>query len=480
MIPILLTTVLILLVAVLIMQIFLLRRGTVDLAPLQLRLEAADKGHERTERTVREEIGRSRDESGTHARELRGEVGSSLKVVGDSVLQNLGEMTRAQQAQFDGFLGSLAQMAESQQVNARQLREEVGNSVKRLTDSNATRLEALRGTVETKLQHIRDDNGKQLEQMRATVDEKLQGTLEQRLGESFRLVSEQLKQVHNGLGEMQSLASGVGDLKRVLTNVKVRGTWGEVQLGTLLDQVLIPEQYAANVATREGSAERVEFAIRLPGRGDGEGETLLPIDAKFPQEDYQRLVEAQEGGDAAGVEAAGKALEHRIRHCAKDICTKYLNPPRTTDFGILFLPTEGLYAEVIRRTGLVEVVQRECRVVIAGPTTLAALLNSLQMGFRTLAIQQRSSEVWNVLGAVKTEFGKFGVALDKVKKKLDEAGNVVDQAQTRRRAVERNLRSVEALPTADAERLLLGNGVEGIGVADTAAAEEWEAAVSAR
>jgi DNA recombination protein RmuC len=479
MIPILLITVLVLLVAVLTMQILLLRRGAVDLSPLQLRLEAADKGHERTERTVREEIGRSRDESGTHARELRGEVGSSLKLVGDSVLQNLGEMTRAQQAQFEGFLGALTQMAESQQGNARQLREEVGNSVKRLTDSNETRLEALRGTVEAKLQHIRDDNGKQLEQMRATVDEKLQGTLEQRLGESFRLVSEQLKQVHNGLGEMQSLASGVGDLKRVLTNVKVRGTWGEVQLGTLLDQVLIPEQYAANVATREGSAERVEFAIRLPGRGDGEGETLLPIDAKFPQEDYQRLVEAQESGDTAGVETAGKALEQRIRQCARDICAKYLNPPRTTDFGILFLPTEGLYAEVIRRTGLVEVVQRECRVVIAGPTTLAALLNSLQMGFRTLAIQQRSSEVWNVLGAVKTEFGKFGVVLDKVKKKLDEASNVVDQAQTRRRAVERNLRSVEALPTADAERLLLGTGVDGITAEDAPVAEEWEAAVSA-
>jgi DNA recombination protein RmuC len=320
-------------------------------------------------------------------------------------------------------------------------------------------MEGLRAALEGKLQQIREDNARQLEEVRRTVDEKLQGTLEQRLGESFRLVSERLEQVHRGLGEMQTLAHGVGDLKRVLANVKVRGTWGEVQLGTLLEQVLTPEQYAANVATREHSPERVEFAIRLPGRGDHPAEPVwLPIDAKFPQEDYQRLLDAHDRADAEGIEHAARALEARVRQSARDICQKYLNPPRTTDFAVMFLPTEGLYAEVIRRSGLTEQLQRECRVIVAGPTTLWAVLNSLQMGFRTLAIQQRSSEVWAVLGAVKTEFGKFGAVLDRVQKKLQEASNVVEDAGRRRRVMERTLRGVEALPEPDAEALLAGPG----------------------
>ena len=275
----------------------------------------------------------------------------------------------------------------------------------------------------------------------------------------FKQVSERLEQVHKGLGEMQALATGVGDLKRVLTNVKTRGVWGEIQLETLLEQILTPDQFERDVQTRENSAEAVEFAIRLPGRGDGDGSEVvwLPIDAKFPMEDYQRLVEAQENCDPAAAEQAGKMLSATIKNCAKTICEKYLNPPATTDFGIMFLPTEGLYAEVIRRTWLVESLQRECRVIVAGPTTLAALLNSLQMGFRTLAIQKRSSEVWKLLGAVKTEFGKFGTTLEGVKKKLDQASNTMDDAAKRSRAIERKLRNVQELPSEEAEVLLVPN-----------------------
>jgi DNA recombination protein RmuC len=278
------------------------------------------------------------------------------------------------------------------------------------------------------------------------VDEKLQGTLERRLGESFQLVSERLERVHQGLGQMQQLASDVGGLQRVLTNVKTRGGWGEVQLGNLLEQVLTPEQFMRNVKTREGSNEMVDFAVRLPGDENGQP-VWLPIDAKFPIEDYQRLTNAQESGDAVAMEEAMKSLETQLRKSARDICGKYINPPRTTDFALLFLPTEGLYAEAIRRIGLVDQVQRECRVVFAGPTTLAALLNSLQMGFRTLAIQKSSSEVWNLLAAVKTEFGKFGGVLDGVKKKLQEASNKIDEVDVRSRAITKKLRDVEASPS---------------------------------
>ncbi|MGD0783721.1 MAG: DNA recombination protein RmuC, partial [Candidatus Aminicenantales bacterium] len=286
-------------------------------------------------------------------------------------------------------------------------------------------------------------------------DEKLQGTLERRLGESFKLVSERLEQVHKGLGEMQTLASGVGDLKKVLTNIKVRGTWGEMQLGNLLEDILVRDQYAQNVATKPGSADRVEFAIKLPGRGDQDDQIVwLPIDAKFPKEDYERLVDASERGDLAAVEDAGRQLENRLKSEAKDIRDKYLDPPHTTDFAILYLSTEGLYAEVLRRPGLVATLQREYRVNVAGPTTLAALLNSLQMGFRTLAIEKRSSEVWNILGAVKNEFHKFGEVIDKVQKKIEEAGGVIEKARTRTRVIEKKLKTVQELPAAEAQTLL--------------------------
>ena len=338
--------------------------------------------------------------------------------------------------------------------------EAMSSAIGKLSESNEKKLEAVRVTVEGKLQSIQNDNAKQLDQMRQTVDEKLQGTLEKRLGESFKQVSERLEQVHKGLGEMQTLATGVGDLKKVLTNVKTRGTWGEVQLGALLEQVLNPDQFASNVATKDGG-ERVEFAIKLPGQGTNKDEIVwLPIDAKFPVEDYQRLVEAQENADVEGVEVAGKQLESRVKTCARDICEKYLNPPKTTDFGILFLPIEGLFAEVIRRTGLAEIIQRECRVVIAGPTTLWSILNSLQMGFRTLAIQKRSSEVWNLLAAVKTEWTKYGDVLDAVQKKLHQASDTIEKAKSRSRAVGRKLKDVQELPVGEASALLPADVME--------------------
>ena len=348
-----------------------------------------------------------------------------------------------------------AEMARGREESAnvgKGLREEVATSLVALGEGTARQLEAMRRLLEERLQALQAENAQKLESMRQVVDEKLQGTLERRLGESFRLVSDRLEQVQKGLGEMQTLASGVGDLKKVLTNVKTRGAWGEIQLGGILEDCFSPTQYAANVATRPGSTERVEFAIRLPGPGDAaqDGDSVwLPIDAKFPQEDYLRLLEAQEAGDAVRMDAAGRALELRIRGCARDIAEKYLAPPATTEFGIMFLPTEGLYAEVLRRPGLVESIRRDLHVEVAGPTTLMALLNSLQMGFRTLAIQKRSSEVWQVLGGVKTEFEKFGEVLRKVKKKLEEASNVVDRASTRSRAIERKLRDVQGLPSPE-------------------------------
>ena len=325
-------------------------------------------------------------------------------------------------------------------------REEGASSAKSQREELGKSLEGVRAIVDLRLKEIQQDNAKQIDKMRATVDEKLQGTLEKRLGESFKLVSERLEQVHKGLGAMQQLASDVGGLQKVLSNVKMRGGWGEVQLGSLLEQVLTSDQFARNVKTREESADRVEFAIKLPGDENG-APVWLPIDAKFPTEDYQRLLAAQDKGDTVAVDDAMKSLEAQLKKSAKDICQKYINPPRTTDFALMFLPTEGLYAEAIRRVGLVEQVQRECRVIFAGPTTLAALLNSLQMGFRTLAIQKRSSEVWNLLAAVKTEFGKFGEALSAVKDKLDQAARHVDNVAVRSRAITKKLRDVEELPS---------------------------------
>ena len=325
-------------------------------------------------------------------------------------------------------------------------REEAGAAAKNQREELASSLEGVRSIVDVRLRQLQDDNAKQIDKMRATVDEKLQGTLEKRLGESFKLVSDRLEQVHQGLGAMRQLASDVGGLQRVLTNVKTRGGWSEWQLGILLDEMLTPEQFAKNVKMREDTDERVEFAIKLPGDENG-APVWLPIDAKFPMEHYDRLAAAQEKGDPPAVEIAIKTLETQLKRCAKDICEKYINPPKTTDFALLFLPSEGLYAEAIRRVGLVQNVQRDCRVTFVGPTTLAALLNSLQMGFRTLAIQKRSSEVWNLLAAVKTEFGKFGESLSAVKDKIDQASRKMEDVDVRSRAITKKLRDVEGLPS---------------------------------
>lgn len=415
--------------------VLLLQRSSRDsLASITGRFDLLEKNQERAERLVRDEMARNREES-TNARQ---ELNESFRAFNESVLRRMAESATIQKNQLDIF----------------------SNQLKTLTDHNIQKLDKINETVEAKLRSIQEDNNKKLEQMRATVDEKLHDTLEKRLGESFKIVSERLELVHKGLGEMQSLAVGVGDLKKVLTNVKTRGTFGEIQLGSLLEQLLTREQYEANVATRKGSNGRVEFAIKLPGRDENRDQSVwLPIDAKFPQEDYLRLVEAQEQGNPVAVEDASRQLERAVKEMAKAIRDKYLDPPATTDFGIMFLPTEGLYAEVLRRTGLFETLQRDFKVIITGPTTLAALLNSLQMGFKTLAIEKRSSEVWSLLGAVKTEFANFGTILDKTKKKLQEASNTIDSAATRTRVIERKLRTVQELPSAEAVKLL-GDGDE--------------------
>jgi len=331
-----------------------------------------------------------------------------------------------------------------------------------LTARNEQRMGEMRTTLEQQLHRLQQDNTAKLEQMRQTVDEKLQSTLNTRLDASFKLVSERLEQVQRGLGEMQQLATGVGDLKRVLSNVKTRGNWGEVQLERILDETLTHEQYARGVALRPGSSERVDFAIRLPGRDPSDAPVWLPIDAKFPREDYERLLDAEESGDGEAVKTAALQLERAIRTQAKSISDKYIAPPHTTDFALMFLPTEGLYAEVLRRAGLTDVLQREHRIVVAGPTTVTALLNSLQMGFRTLAIEQRSSEVWRLLGAVKTEFGKFAAVLEKAGSQLGTVQNSLQQAGVRTRAIERQLRGVEALPV-DAAQALLEDSPEDLG-----------------
>ncbi|MGE5553528.1 MAG: DNA recombination protein RmuC [Betaproteobacteria bacterium] len=404
------------------------------------RLETLDRSLERVERAVREEAAQSRSEAALQAKQGREELSGSLRQFSDFLLSRMTEIATLQKEQLDIFATQLTT----------------------LTQSNEQKLEKLRETVEQQLVALREDNSQKLEQMRATVDEKLHATLEQRLGESFKLVSERLEQVHKGLGEMQTLAAGVGDLKRVLTNVKTRGTWGEIQLGTLLEQVLIKgEQYDENVVTKKGSGERVEFAIRLPGRDRGDQAVWLPIDAKFPQEDYQRLIEAQDQGNQALVEAAARQLEMRLKAEAKDIREKYLDPPNTTDFGLLFVPTEGLYAEILRRPGLWETLQREYRVTVVGPSNLLAFLNSLQMGFRTLAIEKRSSEVWALLGAVKTEFGKFGDILEKTQKKLQEASNTIEDAARKSRTIERKLKHVQELPSGEAAAAMLTEAEEG-------------------
>lgn len=466
----------------------------------KLQLEAFANRLVSFSQTSGEKLDGVRAESATSAKQLREEVVTTLKSISETMVKTMRDLALAEKVQLDSFSGQIALLTKSSgekldgirtesTTGAKQLREEViaalkgitesttktivelanvqkaqleamSSAIGMLSESNEKKLEAIRVTVEGKLQIMQIDNAKQLDQMRQTVDEKLQGTLEKRLGESFKQVSDRLEQVHKGLGEMQTLATGVGDLKKVLTNVKTRGTWGEVQLGALLEQVLNPDQFAANVALKDGG-ERVEFAIKLPGQGLDKDETVwLPIDAKFPVEDYQRLIEAQERADVDGVEMAGKQLENRVKTCARDICAKYLNPPKSTDFGILFLPIEGLFAEVIRRSGLTEVIQRECRVVIAGPTTLWSILSSLQMGFRTLAIQKRSSEVWNLLAAVKTEWTKYGDVLDAVQKKLHQASDTIEKAKVRLKAVGRKLKDVQELPAGEAAALLPQNLIE--------------------
>jgi DNA recombination protein RmuC len=352
-----------------------------------------------------------------------------------------------------GWRDELSRTRSENAAGAKLLREEIAGTLRQLGELQLQVLDSVRRTVEQRLDAMRADNAEKLEAMRATVDEKLHHTLEERLGASFKLVSDQLEQVFKSVGEMQSLAAGVGDLKRVLTNVRARGIWGEVSLGGILEQALTAEQYDRNVEIRPGSNQRVEFAIRLPGSEEG-GPLWLPIDAKFPTEDYERLSEASERADGVAVETASKAIETRIRLAARDICTKYVVPPHSTDFALLFLPTEGLYAEIVRRPGLVDALQRDWRVVVAGPTTLLALLNSLRMGFRSLAIQQRSSEVWQVLRAVKTEFEKYGEVLDRVQKKLQEASNTIEDVAIRRRQIGRKLASVETLPEGEANLLL--------------------------
>jgi DNA recombination protein RmuC len=423
--PTLYLLLLLLLIIVCLLALLVQRSFKNPIAAAEGRFDAIERNQERTERLLREELAKNREES----KQDRQELNNSFRAFNESLLRRLAENTSFQKDQLDIFSGQL----------------------KILTDHNIQKLDKINETVEQKLVALQEDNSKKLEQMRATVDEKLHDTLEKRLGESFKIVSERLEQVHKGLGEMQSLAIGVGDLKKVLTNVKTRGTFGEIQLGSLLEQLLTREQYDSNVSTRKGSNARVEFAIKLPGRSDSDdGKVWLPIDAKFPQEDYLRLVEAQEKGDPLQVEDSSRQLERAVKEMAKSIRDKYLDPPATTDFGIMFLPTEGLYAEVLRRTGLFELLQREFKVIITGPTTLAALLNSLQMGFKTLAIEKRSSEVWSLLGAVKTEFASFGTILLKTKKKLDEASNSIDAAATRTRVIERKLRAVQELPAAEA------------------------------
>ncbi|MEX3839537.1 DNA recombination protein RmuC [Paraburkholderia sp. BR10882] len=425
---------------------------------------------ERIERELRNEIART-------AQSSRSEFGGGFAQVQQALAAQLGSIATVQNSQIDGFAQQLAKLtaANTQQLDAvrqslhqqaQQARDEQGAALRhfgalltqqlgQLTEVNDRRFAEVRATLEQRLKDIEANNAAKLEEMRRTVDEKLHATLEQRLGESFKLVSDRLEQVHRGLGEMQTLAAGVGDLKKVLTNVKTRGTWGEVQLEALLEQMLTPDQYAKNVATVPKSTERVEFAIRLPGRGAEQGEPVwLPIDAKFPREDYERLIDAQERADVLAIEEAGRALELRIRAEARTIAEKYVAPPHTTDFALLFLPTEGLYAEILRRPGLTDVLQRDYRVSVAGPTTLTALLNSLQMGFRTLAIERRSSEVWQVLGAVKTEFGKFGDVLARTKTQLETVTRSIEAAEVRTRAMNRKLRDVEALPGEAAANLL--------------------------
>jgi DNA recombination protein RmuC len=404
-----------------ILLVVLLTRSPHKLLQLEAQLTSFEKNQERTERALKEEIAQNREEANSNSKQLREEV--------------INQMTRVATMQKEQL-------------------ETFSNQLATLTQTNVQKLDKMRETVEDRLKFLQEDNATKLEKMRETVDEKLHATLERRLGESFKLVSDKLEMVHKGLGEMQNLAIGVGDLKKVLSNVKTRGILGEIQLGNILEQILTTEQYATNVVTKKGSRDHVEFAIKLPGKDDSREVVYLPLDAKFPREHYDALITAYDHGDLVAVEDAAKLLEGNIKKFAKDIKDKYLDPPHTTDFGIMFLPVEGLYAEVVRRPGLIETLQRDFKIIITGPTTLAALLNSLQMGFRTLAIEKRSSEVWRLLGIVKTEFGKFGDILEKTHKKLQEASHTIEDAASKSRNIEKKLKNVQELPSPEPLSLL--------------------------
>lgn len=425
------------LLAVVLLWLKMRTAGGSDVVQKQLRLEL-DRAREDINKFQMDQSALNRQEAGTAARQNREELTGSMQKMNQMIVGTISEISAQQKHLLDSFSKQLAE----------------------LTIMNETKLEKIRSTVEEKLVLLQEDNNKKLEQMRATVDEKLHATLEQRLGDSFKLVSERLELVHKGLGEMKTLANGVGDLRKVLTNVKTRGTLGELQLENLLEQTLTVEQYDKNVATKKGSADRVEFAVKIPDKNSRDQYIHLPIDSKFPIEDYQRLLDAIEEDDSQAAAEYSKQLDARIKNEARTIKEKYIDPPNTTDFAIMFLPLEGLFAEVLRKPGLWESIQRDYRVVIAGPTTLSAVLNSLQLGFQTLAIQKRSSEVWQLLGAVKTEFGKFGDVLEKTQKKLQEASNTIDQATTRTRAIERKLRQVQELPAAESNQILLEVGMD--------------------
>lgn len=435
-----------------------------DLAPVLAELGRQREEAARLEQRLRDELSAQRREQQEAATALRGELGQLVQQLGATLRDPVTALGQSQQQQLAHFATQLEDLRERLGSESAKQRTEQGERIGELARSQSERLDALRvelgkqvellrqGVAE-QLEKLRGQNEQKLDEMRRTVDEKLHDTLEKRLGESFRQVSEQLSAVHAGLGEMQGLAAGVGDLKKVLINVKTRGTWGEVQLGALLEQMLAPEQFVRQYRPRPRSAEVVEFAVRLPGRDDEDGPVFLPLDAKFPKEDYERLVDASERGDSAAVEVAARQLEAKLKSDARDIRDKYIHPPATTDFAILFLPTEGLYAEALRRPGLAEQLQREFKVMVAGPTTLAALLNSLQMGFRTLAIQKRSSEVWKLLSDVKRKFESFGGLLEKAEKKIEDAGRELAKVRNDTRIMGDKLRKVEALPEAEVASL---------------------------
>jgi len=498
------TVLIIVLIIIVIINIWLTltKKDTVNIEELKEKLIKIDSDLSRIDPLIRDEFGRSRNESQKAFKENREELNNSFKLLGDNLTKTVTDLSYAQKNQFEIFskqLGELVKLfdekmksiQEQLDKSAKENRVELTNSLKSFEDKFTQnvkdfndlqnqkfnelvnrqesikreieeKLKEIRETVEEKLKSIQDDNNKKLEEMRKTVDEKLQETVEKRFNESFKLISERLEQVHKGLGEMQTLASGVGDLKKVLTNVKTRGNLGEIQLGAILEQILSPEQYEQNAIVKEGSQERVEYVIKLPGKNNDDKSLLLPIDSKFPNEDYQRLIDAYDNIanlSPKEVEAIAKHFENSVKKNAKDIKEKYINPPVTTDFAIMFVPTEGLYAEILRRTGLFEDLQRNYKITVVGPTNLVAFLSSLQMGFKTLAIEKRSSEVWELLGAVKTEFGNFGAVLEKTKKKLQEATNVIDKAGVRSRAIERKLRTVQELPQEQTSALL-GEAIE--------------------